>query len=250
MKKMLRKLIAPTFFALIFSVNAHAGIPTMTLLSDVLNELNQVFNYVEYVEQTKQLIEQVEKAQQMVQQGQQMINQAEQMYQSVNGIRSFGDLLSSTLVRSYLPKEAGQIANMYNGIANGQFSSYTGVMQGIKSARALINSSNLPGSLGATLDKRQTKAAAELAMANSGYDFATQRTDDLQSLLNAVNTTDDAKGAQDLANRIAAESVLQGNEILKNMTLQDVRRAEEEAAQQQEREQYSKFAKGTAILVQ
>ncbi len=221
--KISKKLFAALALSssLLTSIPAHAGIPVI----DAANLANTLQNLVKWGEQLNAM--------------QQQYTQQVAQFNSLNGARGMANLVNNPALRKYLPQNYQDI--LTNGYGNSA---------AIRSASRLTSFSDLglnpssPSSLAFEANARQI--SINRATYEDGYLKAGQRFDDLQVLLDKVNTSPDAKDIADLQARIQAEQVMQQNESTKLAMLANLSKAQEDLARQQDRE--LKMQKSKSVL--
>lgn len=148
-------------------------------------------------------------------------------YQSISGIRDMGSLVNNPVLRKYMPDNYEQILN--NGYGAAQTIRNTARVQGIQDVN--------PGSVSSLANEANgMQAAINRATAEEGYKQASQRFDDIQTLLDKINTAPDQKSILDLQARIQAEQVMQQNEATKLAMLGQLAQAQKDLAQQANKE--------------
>lgn len=183
-----------------------------------------------------------------IQQLKNQLDQAMQLYNSLNGARGMANLLNTPLARQYLPKSASDLYGLSSGA--GGFTSISQSIATLKKAGAVLNSGDLT-SAGAksALDKAQTAIASKQATIEAAFNAAGARFDSLQGLIDNIDTATDPKAVQDLQARISAEQVMMQNETAKLAMLDQIRRAQQDLADQQGRETTAKMGKGSVVYI-
>jgi len=169
---------------------------------------------------------------QMVQQYKQLLEE----YRSLNGVRGMADLVNNPALRRYLPSDYKQILN--EGYGDWQS------IRDLNKIADLSRSGLSQGSDVSNLFNRTAKqTAVNEAMYEAAYKRASQRFDDIQTLLDKVNDAPDAKDMADLQGRIQAEQVMMANEQAKLAMLTSLAQAQKDLRQQQSLEINLKAAK-------
>lgn len=164
-------------------------------------------------------------AQQMVDQ----LNQMQKQLENASGVRGMADLVNDPATRQYLPAEYQTLLS--DGV---------GQWEAIQEAAKVfdIEDSSLAGNAEAVAsynaDRKQN--AINRASAEEAYASASQRFEDIQVLLDKVNSAPDAKDIADLQARIQAEQVMLQNEANKLAALEQLSQAQAAIRNQQSHE--------------
>ncbi|WP_080437061.1 P-type DNA transfer protein VirB5 [Burkholderia ubonensis] len=145
----------------------------------------------------------------MVQNLQQQVQTMAQQYQTMTtqlaaltGNRGLGQILNNPTLRSYLP-DSWQ--GVYSQISSGQLPSITSAVQQIQSAEGMT--ATTPGQ-----QRYNDTLAANKAMAMQAYQNTLARLQNIQSLMQQSDLTQDPAAKADLQNRWAAEYTMVQNE--------------------------------------
>lgn len=177
---------------------------------------------------------------QAVSQIQQMTMQLEQLkqqYNSMNGARGMGSLINDPQLRRYLPDDYQTILN--SGYGNSQVIRDNARVYGINQT-----------TLGAGTDTAKAfeasamQASLNRATSEEGYRRASVRFNDLQVLLNEINSASDAKSIADLQARIQVEEVMLKNESIKLQMLSQLQQAQRDLGAQRAVEIRMKSSRG------
>ena len=184
-----------------------------------------------------QLVQQVQQLEQQVQTAQSQLTQAQTEYASITGTRGMQQLLSGTN-RNYLPTDWAQISQALSG--RGSYPSLAGDVSSLIRSNAILTAAQVNG-LSSTqqaqlLAARQSPALLQ-ALARESLTNTSQRFESLQTLINAMGSATDQKGALDLNARIAAEQGMLQNESTKLQELYQIAQSQEWARAQRAREQ-------------
>lgn len=172
---------------------------------------------------------------------QQMVMQLEQLketYRSMNGGRNMGSLINDPQLRRYLPDDYQTILN--SGYGNSQVIRDTARVYGINQT-----------TLGAGTDTARAfeasamQASLNRATSEEAYRRASVRFNDLQVLLNEIDSASDPKSIADLQARIQVEDVMLKNESIKLQMLGQLQQAQRDLATQRAVEIRMKSSVGT-----
>jgi type IV secretion system protein VirB5 len=230
----MKKTIIATLIGTLFTAPAWAGLPVYDAINNMTAITNQAKNIAQYIQMVSQLKNQ--------------LAQAQQMFNSMNGVRGMAAILNNPASRQYLPRSASEIYSL--GASGGNFAGLSGSIQSIKAAAQVMKPSDVGNpTTAAMLNRQQDQLATMQATAESAYNAAGARFDNLQTLVNTVDLANDPKAAADLSNRISAENVMMQNELAKLNMLAAIHNAQEKQLAQQGRESIAKMGKGTPVYV-
>jgi hypothetical protein len=184
-----------------------------------------------------QLVQQVANAEQQLVTLKNQLTQAQQELQSMTGARGMEQLLSGT-VRNYLPANWSQVAGAVQGSSG--FGSLSSDMQNISSSNAVLTSQRLallPASTQQQIQASRRWSAMQQAISHQALSNASSRFNSLQSLISAIPSATDQKGALDLQARISAELAMLQNEQNKLAVLAQSTQGQQDALALQAREQ-------------
>jgi type IV secretion system protein VirB5 len=202
------------------SSSAFAGIP-VTVVGDVPSTANQVQTMAQWAKQYKQMVDQ--------------IKGMERQYKAISGARNLGQILNNPALRNYLPNEW---AGVYNQVASG---SLVGLSN---AAKSLAKTEGFSTTATGARKRQQDVLVTNKAMTMAAYDATLKRVQNINALMAQADAQEDAKGAADLANRMAAENAMIQNEQIRLNLLVQLQAAETQlAAEQRSREFDMAFAK-------
>ena len=210
--------------------NAYAGLPVFdgSALSNSINS---------WAAQAQAMANQLKQLQEQYQTMQRQYQQLQQTYQSISGIRNMGDIVNNPALRKYLPPDYQQVLTLGTGVANGNYGTLDGAVNGMKQASKILDITETkidPNSrTGKAYQDAQNQAAVNRVLAEESFRQSGARIDDLQQLLNKVNNAPDDKDIQDLQARIQAEQVMLQNESIRLASLAQLAQAQRDIATQQ-----------------
>jgi len=168
-----------------------------------------------------QLLIQVQQTASEISLAEKALSQAQQAYNSTTGVRGMQNLLSGTN-RNYLPANWAQLTGAMSGSGGGAYGALGSDVSATVNRNAVLTSTQTSqlsaNELDSITQRRQSVALLEAlsraALANSSGRFSS-----MQTLINAIPTATDQKGALDLHARIGAEQgMLQAEQTkLKNL---------------------------------
>lgn len=208
---------ALTVFGGLATVPATAsGIPTF----DVAQALN-------FLEQMKEMQKQLETAKST-------LMEAKRMYDTVSGIRGFGDILRNPELAKYLPAEWKQVYDMASSVGGGGYAGITGSVEEILRSLAVDGNSN---EALAKFNERESKTAAtNKALGMRAFEGAKQRLEQIEGLMNQISRTQDPKAIAELQARISGEQATIQNEMTKLQMMTQLQTAERELLAQQKKQ--------------
>jgi len=142
----------------------------------------------------------------------QEVQQEIQMYQSTVGTRGFGALMSNPVVANSLPSNWQSV---YTAVQNGGYSGLTGSAQALRSASQIYNCEDQTGIDQQVCQRALNKPFQDKAFGQQAYQTELQELNQIQSLAQQIDVTQDPKGVAELQARIQVESTMVGNEMTK-----------------------------------
>ena len=167
--------------------------------------------------------------QQMIQQYQQLV----QTYESLTGRRNLGEIFYNPLLKDVLPPEAAQI---YTAVHIGGINGLNVAARAIRNAALIYDCENVFGD-----DQRRCRARLSLnaqtqAYARQALEVVSGRVDQIEKLMQQINTTEDPKAIAELQARLQAETAQVANDQNRIAVLRELAAAEQVAAEQAQRE--------------
>nr|WP_289814792.1 type IV secretion system protein [Paraburkholderia caribensis] len=181
-----------------------------------------------------------ELAQQMmqVQQLMQQIENQEAQYRALTGNSSLGTIMNDASLRHYLPE---QWQDIYDQARSGSLTGISSSMRSIKQQEGMTDAST-PGQ-----QRYYDVLAANKAMNEQSYSATMARLNNIQSLMQQSNLTQDPAEKADLQNRMAAEEAMVTNEQTRLQLTAQLQQAELKlAAEQRDREFKNQFLGGSS----
>jgi type IV secretion system protein VirB5 len=163
----------------------------------------------------------------------QQVQQEIQIYQSTVGTRGFGALMSNPVVAKSLPSNWQSI---YTAIQNGGYSGLTGSAQALRSASQIYNCEDQTGIDQQVCQRALNKPFQDKAFGLDAYQTELQELNQIQSLAQQIDATQDPKGIAELQARIQAESTTVGNEMTKLQLFRMLSDAEDKLVTEQQGE--------------
>lgn len=217
------KTLAKTFSAVLLltlPVAAFAQL-AVAVVGDVPSTINQAQTMVQWANQYRQMVGQIE--------------QMKMQYQSMTGNRGLGQISNAPSLRNYLPD---QWASVYDKVRSGQLAGISGKAASITSDEGFD-----PAAIGGK-KRQQEVLAANKAMTMQAYEATQARLNNINSLMQKADETQDAKAAADLQNRIGSENAMIQNEQIRLNLMAQLQQAELLLAKdQQVREFEAKYFK-------
>jgi type IV secretion system protein VirB5 len=163
----------------------------------------------------------------------QEVQQEIQIYQSTVGTRGFGALLSNSVVAKSLPSNWQSV---YTAIQNGGYAGLTGSAQALRSASQLYNCQDQAGIDQQVCQRTLNKPFQDKAFGLQAYQTELQELNQIQSLAQQIDVTQDPKGVAELQARIQAEDTAVGNEMTKLQLFRMLAESEDKLVAEQQSE--------------
>ncbi|MES9906757.1 MAG: type IV secretion system protein [Sedimenticola sp.] len=182
------------------------GIPTV----DVANIVQTTTTALESIEQTAVIQEQLVNAYEQYE-------QLKAEYIAMTGNRGMGALLDN-YDREWAPDDINQaFSTIRAGGIPGTNQSYQVAVERMKKAMGsdLGPSDGYMASDGTMHDEEMTSNLYSIGLSESAYDKADEQKDEIQNLIDEIDTADDQKAAQDLSNTLLAKMLLMMNESIR-----------------------------------
>ena len=196
---------------------ANAQIPVTDGASIAQQVANQIETIAKWKMQYDQMVEQ--------------IDGMEREYKALTGARGLGTVLNDPRYREYLPTEW---QGVYDAVRNDGYAGLSG-----RAAEIYNENQVFDGCAHIQVDvqrlgceARAVKGAQDKAFALDAYDAARDRLNQIDQLMDRINTTQDPKDIAELQGRIAAEQAMIANEQTKLQMYSMVAEAEDRIQEQ------------------
>ncbi|MDS0862203.1 P-type DNA transfer protein VirB5 [Burkholderia pseudomultivorans] len=163
----------------------------------------------------------------------QEVQQEIQIYQSTVGTRGFGALMSNPVVANSLPSNW---LSVYTAIQNGGYAGLTGSAQALRSASQIYNCEDQTGIDQQVCQRALNKPFQDKAFGQQAYQTELQELNQIQSLAQQIDATQDPKGVAELQARIQAETTTVSNEMTKLQLFRMLSDAEDKLVAEQQGE--------------
>ncbi|CAJ5661383.1 P-type DNA transfer protein VirB5 [Burkholderia pseudomallei] len=147
-----------------------------------------------------------------VMQLEQEVQQEIQIYQSTVGTRGFGALLTNPVVANSLPSNW---QGVYTAVQNGGYAGLTGSAQALRSASEIYNCEDQAGIDQQVCQRALNKPFQDKAFGQQAYQTELQELNQIQSLMQQIDVTQDPKGIAELQARVQTETTAVGDEMTK-----------------------------------
>jgi type IV secretion system protein VirB5 len=164
---------------------------------------------------------------------QQQVQQLMTTYNSLTGVRGFGNLLSNPVVAQSLPANWQSI---YTAIQQGGYSGLTGAAQALRSASQIYNCQNQSGLDQQICQRTLNKPFQDKALAQGAYQTELDELNQVQALVQQINQTQDPKGIAELQGRIAGEQAAIQQETTKLQLFRMMAETEDHLVAEQQHE--------------
>ncbi len=154
------------------------------------------------------LVQAVQEVMQSVQQVTNQIRQIEQLqsqYQAITGVRNLGDVMNNPALQNYIPVNVTQL------LGNVQSSGYSGLTDSartLRDAQMTYNCLNLSGAAQTQCQSSLAMPYQQKALMQDAMDVARGRIAQIQSLMQQINATPDAKAVAEIQARLDAENAM------------------------------------------
>ncbi|WP_153141895.1 P-type DNA transfer protein VirB5 [Paraburkholderia agricolaris] len=163
----------------------------------------------------------------------QQVQQEVQIYQSTVGTRGFGALLGNPVVANSLPSNWQSV---YTAVQNGGYAGLTGSAQALRSASEIYNCADQSGIDQQVCQRALNKPFQDKAFGLQAYQTELQELNQIQSLMQQIDVTQDPKGVAELQARIQSESATVGNEMTKLQLFRMLAETEDKLVAEQQSE--------------
>lgn len=221
-------------FVLVFSTNARAGLPVI----DVANLVQAVQQVFSWIQQATDMIETIENLQEQV-------HLAEQELESMTGQRLLGLIFNDPNLRHYLPEDATAI---YMALGGEGYSGLSETARAIREARMIYNCEDESSDFLNICEKTLSLTSQDISFSQEAFATATERTTQIEALMQEIDRTSDPKSIAELQARIQAEGVMIANEQSRIEVWQKMSAASHQAAEQEMREWYIDSVNRPSVL--
>jgi type IV secretion system protein VirB5 len=173
----------------------------------------------------------------------QQVQQEIQLFNSLNGSRGFGALLSNPVVANSLP---ANWLSTYTAIQNSGSAGLTSSAQALRSANEIYNCQDQTGVDQQLCQRQLNKPFQDKAFGEQAYQTELQELNQIQSLAQQIDATQDPKGIAELQARVQAETTIVGNEMTKLQLFRMLAEAEDKLIEEQKNELVMSRAANTA----
>lgn len=162
------------------------------------------------------------------------IDQQKQLYSSLNGNKGMGALMNNPSLMRSLPPDWQKV---YSSVRTGGYSGLTGNAKAMRDGTMIYSCGNQPqGVQRSRCERELNKGSQDQAYVQSAYSQAEGRLDNIQALMNQINSAQDSKAIADLGARIASENAMIQNEGTKLQLFKMISDNEDRAIAQEKRE--------------
>ncbi|WP_342706068.1 P-type DNA transfer protein VirB5 [Burkholderia arboris] len=175
----------------------------------------------------------------------QQVQQEIQIYQSTVGARGFGALLSNPVIANSLPSNWQSV---YTAVQHGGYAGLTGSAQALRTASQIYNCEDQTGVNQQVCQRALNKPFQDKAFGLQAYQTELQELNQIQSLMQQIDVTQDPKGVAELQARIQTETTAVGNEMTKLQLFKMLADAEDKLIAEQQSELMLKRAGNTTRL--
>ena len=163
----------------------------------------------------------------------QQVQQEVQIYQSTVGTRGFGALMGNPVVANSLPSNWQSV---YTAVQNGGYAGLTGSAQALRSASEIYNCADQSGIDQQVCERALNKPFQDKAFGLQAYQTELQELNQIQSLMQQIDVTQDPKGVAELQARVQSETTAVGNEMTKLQLFRMLAETEDKLVAEQQSE--------------
>lgn len=204
-----------SLFSIGYSAPARAGIPVI----DVANLAEAIQNTLSWIQQYQQMVQQYE--------------QMRRQYESLTGSRNLGEILNNPALRDSVPPE---VMAVYNAVQTGGVQGLTAAARAIRQRMLIYDCEDRTGADQTRCRAVLNQNAQQQAFSQEAFERVTQRIDQIEALMRAINATDDPKSIAELQARIQSESAAIGNEQSRIALMNQMAQAQRDQAEQSVKE--------------
>ncbi|WP_213762411.1 P-type DNA transfer protein VirB5 [Caballeronia sp. dw_19] len=175
----------------------------------------------------------------------QQVQQEIEIYQSTVGTRGFGALLNNPVIPNSLPSNW---QGVYTAVQSGGYAGLTGSAQALRSASEIYNCEDQTGIDQKVCQRALNKPFQDKAFGLQAYQTELQELNQIQSLMQQIDVTQDPKGVAELQARIQSETTTVGNEMTKLQLFRMLAETEDRLVAEQQSELVLSRAGNTARL--
>ncbi|EFM60100.1 P-type DNA transfer protein VirB5 [Brucella sp. BO2] len=217
----MKKIILSFAFALTVTSTAHAQLPVTDASSIAQNLAHHLEEMVKFAEQIEQLRLQLQ--------------QQRQQLSALTGARGLGDILRDPTLRSYLPHNW---RDLYEAVMSGGYLAAAG------ETAMLLRRSQVYDSCASISDRDQriaceakvVKPFQDKVMTSNAYDATDKRLQEIESLMQEINKTEDPKAIAELQGRIESENAMIQNEDTRLRLYQQMAEVQDKILDERQRE--------------
>ena len=224
MRKRLKIAAAAALIAMGTGLARAQGIPVIDI-ANLIQTLLQVLNDVTEIENQVQ-----------------QITHLQSQLDSINGIRSLGDVFNNPLLKNYIPAEAYTVLN---AVDTSGYSGLSGTARALRDVGMVYNCGDLSGSARTRCQAALAQPYQVKGMLQDAMHSAASRLAQIQSLMGQINATENQKAVQEIQARIGAENALLAHETSQVQMLQGMADSEERIARSRERERQYEMLRRT-----
>ncbi|WP_038214266.1 P-type DNA transfer protein VirB5 [Xenophilus azovorans] len=191
----------------------------VAVVADAPATMNHVETILKWTEQLKSMKEQ--------------LDQMKDVYNTLQGSRNLGNILTNDLINQYLPQDYVGAANALRS-GGGSFAGISGSLSDIVRANQLRSCAelNADATLRRSCNEQWQQLALQKQIGDMGYRKAAENIRNLQMFVQSINASSDVKAVGEVQARIQVETVRMQNEQIKLSTIQAMQEADRRLQQQ------------------
>jgi type IV secretion system protein VirB5 len=209
-----------------------SGIPVVDVAGNAQQIIANVTRVAEQVETIAQWVTQI--AEMKAQFAQQVKD-----FEALNGKRLLGKIFDDPALRDYIPEDFKEV---FDAVKEGGLSGLSGTAKAAYESNQIIDTCS-----GIVIVEQRTacevmsaKPSQDSDFAKQGFEQAKKRISQIESLMEAIDDTDDPKAIAEVQARIGAEQAMLQNESMKLQLYKMIAEAEDKVQVQKRRELHAK----------
>jgi type IV secretion system protein VirB5 len=159
--------------------------------------------------------------------------QMEQQHAAVTGSRGLGSVNNNPELKNVVPIDAAQI---YSAVVENGSQGLTQEAQQIRNETKIYNCEGREGIYAKNCNAKLAMNPQDLAYAKNALMLTSERVNQIQSLMNQINATNDPKSIAELHARLQAETTQVANDQNRLVALRSVAEAQQQRVEQQLKE--------------
>ncbi len=188
-----------------------------------------VIDIANLIQTIQQVMDDITKIENQVQQ----IEQLQHQLNSITGSRNLGSILNNPALQNYVPTDA---FNFVNAVDASGYTGLTTTARTLRDAGMVYNCMDRTGTARTRCQASLAQPYQQKGLLQDAMRSASGRLQQITSLMDQINATDDQKAALEIQARIGAENAMLTHELSQIQMLQGMADSEERIARSRDRE--------------